>query len=189
MSAIGEAADQDLNAVRTTKEKLPQLLTHLGVRPRDTFNFDETALYISVLPRKTYGTGRSAGRKLPKERLTVGLLVNAEGSHAFCPLVISKAKRPHDFRPDFDPEEFCYWRNTAKGWMTKLFTHFIEQLDAAMYAEGCHIVVLLDNASSHTLTTEGAVTEDLFGFRTRALKNVRLVYLPPNTTCFTQPLD
>ncbi|CAI5514999.1 unnamed protein product [Closterium sp. Naga37s-1] len=70
-----------------------------------------------------------------------------------------------------------------------LFTHFIEQLDTAMYAEGRHIVVLLDNASSHTLTTEGAVTEDLFGFRTRALKNVRLVYLPPNTTCFTQPLD
>ncbi|CAI5995441.1 unnamed protein product [Closterium sp. NIES-65] len=144
MSAVGEVADQDLNAVRTTKEKLPQLLMHLGVRPRDTFNFDETALYISVLPRKTYGTGRSAGKKLPKERLTVGLL---------------------------------------------LLTHFIEQLDTAMHAEGRNIVVLLDNASSHTLTTEGAITEDLFGFRTRALKNVRLVYLPPNTTCFTQPLD
>ncbi|CAI5992083.1 unnamed protein product [Closterium sp. NIES-64] len=119
MSAVGEAADQDLNAVRTTKEKLPQLLMHLGVRPRDTFNFDETALYISVLPRKTYGTGRSAGRKVSKDRLTVGFLVNADGTHAFRPLVISKAKRPHDFRPDFDPEEYCYWRNTAKGWMTK----------------------------------------------------------------------
>ncbi|CAI6004977.1 unnamed protein product [Closterium sp. NIES-65] len=190
MSAVGEVADQDLNAVRTNKEKLLQLLMHLGVRPRDTFNFDETALYISVLPRKTYGTGRSAGRKLLKERLTVGLLVNAEGSHAFRPLVISKAKRPHDFRPDFDPEEYCYWRNTAKGWMTKsLLTHFIEQMDTVMHAEGRNIVVLLDNASSHTLTTEGAITEDLFGFRTRALKNVRLVYLPPDTTCFTQALD
>ncbi|CAI5988520.1 unnamed protein product [Closterium sp. NIES-64] len=163
---------------------------HLGVRPRDTFNFDETALYISVLPRKTYGTGRSAGRKVPKDRLTVGFLVNAEGTHAFRLLVISKAKRPHDFRSDFDPEEYCYWRNTAKGWMTKaLFTHFFEQLDTAMYAEGRQVVVLLDNASSHTLTTEGAETEDLFGFRTRKLNNVRLVYLPPNTTRFTQPLD
>ncbi|CAI5513168.1 unnamed protein product [Closterium sp. Naga37s-1] len=57
---------------------------------------------------------------------------------------------------------------------TSLFTHYIEQLDTAMYDKGRHIVVLLDNASSHTLTTEGAVTEDLFGFRTRALKNVRL---------------
>ncbi|CAI6007920.1 unnamed protein product [Closterium sp. NIES-65] len=190
MSAVGEAADQDMNAVRTAREKLPQLLMQLGVRPRDTFNFDETALFISVLPRKTYGTGRSAGRKAPKERLTVGFLVNAEGSHAFRPLVISKAKRPHDFRPDYNPEELCYWRNTAKGWMTSsLFTHYIEQLDASMNAEDRHIVVLLDNASSHNLTTEGAVTEDLFGFRTRALNNVRLVFMPPNTTCFIQPLD
>ncbi|CAI5522344.1 unnamed protein product [Closterium sp. Naga37s-1] len=71
----------------------------------------------------------------------------------------------------------------------RLFTHYIEQLDATMYAEGRKIVVLLDNASSHTLTTEGVTTEDMFGFRTCALGNVRLVYLPPNTTCFTQPLD
>ncbi|CAI5947449.1 unnamed protein product [Closterium sp. NIES-64] len=190
MSAVGEAADQDMNAVRTAREKLSQLLIQLGVRPRDTFNFDETALFISVLPRKTYGTGRSAGRKAPKERLTVGFLVNAEGSHAFRPLVISKAKRPHDFRPDYNPKELCYWRNTAKGWMTSsLFTHYIEQLDATMNAEDRNIVVLLDNASSHNLTTEGAVTKDLFGFRTRALKNVRLVFMPPNTTCFIQPLD
>ncbi|CAI5468244.1 unnamed protein product [Closterium sp. Yama58-4] len=91
---------------------------HLGVRPRDTFNFDETALYISVLPRKTYGKGRIAGRKNGKERLTVGFLVNADGTTVFRPLVISKARRPHDFRPDYDPEELCYWRNTAKGWMT-----------------------------------------------------------------------
>ncbi|CAI5465036.1 unnamed protein product [Closterium sp. Yama58-4] len=118
IAACGEAADQDLAAVRTTQEKLPQLLMHLSVRPRDTYNFDETAIYISVLPPKTYGASRVAGRKEVKDRLTVGFLVNADGTHSFRPLVISKARRPHDFRPDFDPEEFCYWRNTAKGWMT-----------------------------------------------------------------------
>ncbi|CAI5484977.1 unnamed protein product, partial [Closterium sp. Yama58-4] len=112
------------------------------------------------------------------------------GRLKFRPLVISKARRPHDFRPDYDPEELCYWRTTTKGWMTTaLFTHFIEQLDAAKFAEGRQIVILMDNASSHTLTTRTAVTEDLFGFRTRKLENVRIVYLPPNTTCFTQPLD
>ncbi|CAI5977669.1 unnamed protein product [Closterium sp. NIES-64] len=139
-------------AVRTCKEKLPQLLMHLCVSPRDVYNFDETALFLSVLPRKTYGRSRVAGRKIPKERLTVGLLVNADGSHAFRPLVISKSKRPHDFRPDFDPDALCYWRNNAKGWMTApLFTHFMEQLNAAMFAEERHIVILLDNASSHGL--------------------------------------
>ncbi|CAI5534322.1 unnamed protein product [Closterium sp. Naga37s-1] len=161
--------------VRTTREKLPQLLMHLSVRVRDVYNFDKTALYISVLPRKTYGNGRVAGRKVPKDRLTVGFLVNADGLHSFRPLVISKAKRPNDFRPDYDPDE--------------VFSHFIEQLNVAMYAEDRNIVILMDNASSHLLKSKEAESEYLFGFRTRKLSNVHIVYLPPNTTAFTQPLD
>ncbi|CAI7881949.1 unnamed protein product, partial [Closterium sp. NIES-54] len=126
-----KAADQDMAVVRTTREKLPQLLMHLSVRARD--NNDKRALSIPMLPRETYGNGRVAGRKVLKDRLTVGFLVNADGLHSFRPLV---------------------------------FAHFIEQLNVAMYAE-----------------------DHLFGFRTRKLSNVRIVYLPPNTTAFTQPLD
>ncbi|CAI5506570.1 unnamed protein product [Closterium sp. Naga37s-1] len=177
-------------AVRDAREKLSQLLMHLGVTPRDTFNLDETALWTSVLPRRTYSNGRMPGRKVSKERLTVAFLVNADGSHVFRPLIISKAKRPHDFRPDYDPEHLCYWRHNAKGWMTApLFTHFITQLNAAMYAEGRRIVVLLDNASSHMLRSEHAWSEIVCGMRTTCMSHVRLVFLPPNTTAFTQPLD
>ncbi|CAI6011625.1 unnamed protein product [Closterium sp. NIES-65] len=122
-AAQGEAASADMAAVRHAREKLPQLLTHLGVTPRDTFNIDETALWLSVLPRRTYSNGRIPGRKISKERLTVAFLVNADGSHVFRPAVISKAKRPHDFRPDYDPESLCYWRHNAKGWMTSPMSH------------------------------------------------------------------
>ncbi|CAI5459610.1 unnamed protein product [Closterium sp. Yama58-4] len=181
-AAQGEAASADMAAVRDAREKLPQLLTHLGLTPRDTFNLDETALWLSVLPRRTYSNGRIPGRKISKERLTVAFLVNADGSHAFRPLVISKAKRPHDFRPDYDPETLCYWRHNAKGWMTS-------PLNAAMYAEGRHIVVLLDNASSHMLRSELAWSEIVCCVRTTCMNNVRLVFLPPNTTSFVQPLD
>ncbi|CAI5961846.1 unnamed protein product [Closterium sp. NIES-65] len=62
-AAQGEAASADMAAVRGAREKLPQLLTHLGVTPRDTFNLDETALWLSVLPRRTYSNGRIPGRK------------------------------------------------------------------------------------------------------------------------------
>ncbi|CAI5958843.1 unnamed protein product [Closterium sp. NIES-64] len=179
-----------MNAVRVTKEKLPQLLMNLAATPSNAFNFDETALFISILTRRTYESVCTAGRKIAKQRLTVGFLVNADGSRLFRSLIISKARWPHDFRPDYNSEEYCYWRHNAKGWMTStLFTHYVEQLGAAIYAEGRKIVVLLDNASSHALKTEGAMTEDMFGFRTVALGNIRLAYLPPNTTCFTQPLD
>ncbi|CAI5526698.1 unnamed protein product [Closterium sp. Naga37s-1] len=106
-SAVREAADEDHAAVCTCHEQLLQLLMCLSVRPRDVYNFDKTALYLSVLPRKTYGAARAAGRKLAKERLAVGLLVNVDGSHAFCPLVIHKAKRPRDFLPDYDSEELA----------------------------------------------------------------------------------
>ncbi|CAI5945947.1 unnamed protein product [Closterium sp. NIES-65] len=58
-----------------------------------------------------------------------------------------------------------------------------------MYAEGRHIVILLDNASSHTLKSEMAWSEVVHGFRTTCMSNIPLVFLPPNTTAFTQPLD
>ncbi|CAI5964689.1 unnamed protein product [Closterium sp. NIES-65] len=189
-AAQGEAASADMAAVRHAREKLPQLLTHLDVTPRGTFNLDETALWLSVLPRRTYSNSRIPGRNVSKERLTVALLVNADGSLVFRPLVISKAKRPHDFRPDYDPESLCYWRHNAKGWMTSpLFTHFISQLNDAMYAEGRKIVVLLDNGSSHMLRSELALSEIVCGMQTTCMSNVRLVFLSPNTAAFTQPID
>ncbi|CAI5961498.1 unnamed protein product [Closterium sp. NIES-64] len=132
-AAQGEAASADMAAVRHAREKLQQLLTHLGVTPRDTFKLDETALWLSVLPRRSYSNGRIPGRKL--------------------------------------------------------FTHFISQLNAAMYAEGRKIVLLLDNASSHMLRSELAWSEIVCGMRTTCMSNVRLVFLPLNTTAFTQPLD
>ncbi|CAI6003842.1 unnamed protein product [Closterium sp. NIES-65] len=174
-AATGEAASANMAAVREAREKVPALLTHLGYQPRDTFNLDETALWLSVLPRKTYSNARIPGHKVSKERLTVAFLVNADGSHVFQPLVISKARRRHDFRPDYDPEA--------------LFTNFISQLNAAMYAEGREIAVLLDNASSHMLRDECAWSEIVCGMRTTRLSNVRIIFLPPNTTAFTQPLD
>ncbi|CAI5482852.1 unnamed protein product [Closterium sp. Yama58-4] len=164
-AATGEAASADMAAVREAREKVPQLLTHLGYKPRDTFNLDETALWLSVLPRKTYSNARLPGRKVSKDRLTVAFLVNADGSHVFRPLDISKARRPHDFRLDYDPESVCYWRHNAKGWMTS-------PLNAAMYAEGRHIAVLLDNASSHMLRDECAWSEIVCGMRTTCLSNM-----------------
>ncbi|CAI5974460.1 unnamed protein product [Closterium sp. NIES-64] len=157
-AATGEAASADMAAVREAREKVPALLTYLGYQPHDTFNLDETALWLSVLPQKTYSNARIPGHKVSKERLTVAFLVNADGSHVFRPLVISKARRPHDFRPDYDPEAVCYWRHNAKGWMTS------------------------------ALSVHPAV-EIVCGMRTTRLSNVRLIFLPPNTTAFTQPLD
>ncbi|CAI5483088.1 unnamed protein product [Closterium sp. Yama58-4] len=68
-------------------------------------------------------------------------------------------------------------------------TAFIEPLNASFFAEAMQVVLLVDDASSHRMETETAVRENILGFRTVKLSNIRVVYLPPNTTAFTQPLD
>ncbi|CAI7881495.1 unnamed protein product [Closterium sp. NIES-54] len=106
-------------------------------------------------------------------------------------MVISKVRRPRDFTDNrFDPEPYVYWRYNKRGWMTsEIFTTFIESLNAKFFAEERHVVLLVDNASSHRVDTESMVRQDILGFRTVKLSNIRVMYLPPNTTAFTQPLD
>ncbi|GJP33566.1 hypothetical protein CLOM_g18093 [Closterium sp. NIES-68] len=65
----------------------------------------------------------------------------------------------------------------------------MEEVNAGFFIEGRQVVILLDNASSHALNPQRAIEEELLGFKTLKMSNVRLIFLPPNTTCFTQPLD
>ncbi|CAI5463004.1 unnamed protein product [Closterium sp. Yama58-4] len=90
---------------------------HLNVAACKAVNFDEMTLFISVLPRKTYDCRRIACRKIPKERLTVGFIINAEGTPLWRALIISKAKKPYDFCSDWDPEPYYYLRSNEKRWM------------------------------------------------------------------------
>ncbi|KAE9154878.1 hypothetical protein PF005_g33377 [Phytophthora fragariae] len=57
-----------------------------------------------------------------------------------------------------------------------VFRDWLINLDRDMRASGRHILLLLDNASSHS---SGNLV----------LTNVRLEPLPPNTTAFLQPMD
>ncbi|CAI5520877.1 unnamed protein product [Closterium sp. Naga37s-1] len=69
------------------------------------------------------------------------------------------------------------------------FTHFIGQLNAAMVARTAR--------SSYSWTMRAATSsgatpphrKTFFGFRTWGIGNIRLLFLPPNTIAFTQPLD
>jgi hypothetical protein len=62
--------------------------------PSDIFNMDETACFIKQLPARTMARGPVAGGKVDKERITVGLCVNYDGSHKMAPIIIGRAKRP-----------------------------------------------------------------------------------------------
>ena len=58
---------------------------------------------------------------------------------------------------------------------TDVFSVWLDRFDRKMRRQERHMVILLDNCSSHP--------KDI------SLTNVKLVYLPPNTTSHLQPLD
>jgi len=67
---------------------------------------------------------------------------------------------------------------SKKSWMNSdIMNNYVKQLDLRMRAEKRNIILLLDNAPSHP-------SADSYN-----ASNVRIHFLPPNTTAFLQPMD
>ena len=94
-SVCGESRSVDLEIAEDWKQTNVTTLI-ADYAPRDTFNADETGLFFNVLPSKTFAfRGETCvGGKLSKNRLTVLLITNSDGSEKFPPLVIGKAQNP-----------------------------------------------------------------------------------------------
>ena len=67
-----------------------------GYEPRNVHNADETGLFFNMLPDRTLAyKGESChGGKHSKDRLTVLLCVNSDGSDKQVPNVIGKSPKP-----------------------------------------------------------------------------------------------
>jgi hypothetical protein len=77
-------------------ESLPSLLE--GYEPRGVYNADETGIFFNVLPERTLAyKGVTCHGKHSKNRLTVLLCVNSDGSDEQVPIVISKSSKPKCF--------------------------------------------------------------------------------------------
>jgi predicted DNA-binding protein YlxM (UPF0122 family) len=132
----------------------------------------ETGLYYRTLPDKTLS---AKGVKNSKERLTVMFVCSAAGEK-LKPLVISKALKPHCFKNIKVHKLPVTWCHNKKAWMnSNIFSDWISEVDKQMRRQNRHILMFLDNASSHA--------KDL------KLNNVILKFLPANTTLHLQPLD
>ena len=70
----------------------------------------------------------------------------------------------------------CRYRSQVKSWMNSfLFDEWVKELDKKFEKENHKVILMVDNSPAHTVI-EG-------------LKAVELVFLPPNTTSKTQPMD
>lgn len=168
----GESANLDQNIVENWKKCFPNI-AH-GYEPYNIWNLDETGLFWRGLPQKSLilKGEKAKGGKLAKERITICLLCSSTGEK-FKPLIIGKSAMPRAFKKAIPINIF--WRSNNKAWMTsKFYCEYLHHFNNLMIQQNRKILLMLDNAPCHP---------------TIELSNVKLLFLPPNTTSATQPLD
>jgi hypothetical protein len=114
-----ESAEVSMESTDAWLESLPSLLE--GYEPRDVYNaFPDTTL--------AYKGESCHGENHSKDRLTVLLCVNSDGSHKQLPIVIGKSPKPRCFK-NVKKLPTKYHAN-GKAWMTtEIFCLFLH-LDA-----------------------------------------------------------
>ena len=145
--------------------------------PSEIYNCDETGLYFRALPKDTlcFKNEKLSGSKKSKERFTVLLTANMDGSDKLRPFVIGKSANPHCFRGI--KKLSVTYKTNKNSWMTAtLFQEWLEWFDIHLQKQKKKICLLLDNCSAHKIDNPG-------------LQCIELVFLPPNTTSVIQPLD
>ncbi len=112
--------------------------------------------------------------KLAKERLTIVLLCSTIGEK-FKPLVISKSQMPQAFNKQLPHQ--VIWKANSKAWMIgMIFLEYLQKFNAKMQIENLKALIFFDNTPYHLEMVLSNV-------------NIKLVFLPPNMTVGTKPLD
>ena len=95
---------------------LAQLLQEYS--PRDIYNADETGIYFRVVPHGflCFSTDKLSGRKKAKERVTVLVCANMDGSDKWPLLIIGKSNQARCFRRV--PTLPTPYTSSSNAWMT-----------------------------------------------------------------------
>lgn len=161
-----------------TEEVLIPLLSQFD--PEDIYNADESSLFFKLLPGRTYAfRGEQViGGRSSKDRVTLMLCSNMDGSDKLRPVIIGKVKNPRVLKTLYGmstadlPVDYY---SSANGWMTGfIFDKWLSKWNAKLAAKKRNVLLLLDNAPSHVVQT---------------YSNIRIQFLPPNTTSKLQPMD
>ncbi|XP_009328057.1 PREDICTED: tigger transposable element-derived protein 4 [Pygoscelis adeliae] len=137
--------------------------------PKNVFYIQETGLLYQMLPHNTFtfkGETCSVG-KLSKERITIVVGTNMDGSEKLPLLVIGKNKSPRCFK-DVKSLPVDYEANDM-AWMTsEVFEQWMHKLDDRFQAQQRRVVILVDFLPAHT--------------EVKNLKSVKLVFSPPDSS-------
>lgn len=155
--------------------KLPQILAKFSLD--DIYNADETGLYYRATPDGSlcFKHESIAGSKKGMDRITILCCVNASGTDKKKLLVIGKSKKPRCFQKIALQKLPVEYHANKNAWMTSaIFTDWLQRWDSELNKTKKAICLVLDNCTAHPNIS---------------LKNIKLEFLPPNTTSLIQPLD
>ena len=149
--------------------------------PKNIYNADETSLFYKSLSNHTmpFNSEEVHGSKLhqSKDHMSLLLCTNMNGSEKLNPVQIGKTARPTVLKKhgvtfkDLGVEYF--WNQ--KGWMTgPVFDLWLTDWNNNLTKQNNHILLLIDNAPGHVIGK---------------YSNIRIQFLPPNTTSKLQPPD
>lgn len=124
--------------------------------PRDVYCFDEFGLFYDMRPvrEKTEGpltTSTTLTKR--RNRLTLAVCVNADGSDTYEPLFVGRVRHPRSFHGRSALElGFRYESNVRAQPSELVWQRWLQQFNARMRDDGRHVLLLLDTASAHVTT-------------------------------------
>ncbi|XP_005400967.1 PREDICTED: tigger transposable element-derived protein 4 [Chinchilla lanigera] len=118
--------------------------------PKNVFNIKETALLYRMLPTNTFafkGETCSIG-KLCKNRITLVVGANMDGSEKLPLLIIGKNRNPHCFKGIKSLP--VYYEANKMAWMTSdIFEQWMQKLDEKFQAQQRRVVIFVDSFPAH----------------------------------------
>ncbi|XP_063230823.1 tigger transposable element-derived protein 4-like [Bacillus rossius redtenbacheri] len=134
------------------------------------------AFFFKCTPDKTlaFKSEKCHGGKLSKERVTLLVGANMDGSEKLPLLKIGKSANPRCFKNvKSKPVDYV---NSSNAWMTgDLFSKWLIKLDKKFIKEKRQVVLFIDNCTAHNTIP--------------VLKCVKVVFFPANMTSVVQPMD
>ncbi|XP_042215701.1 tigger transposable element-derived protein 1-like isoform X3 [Homarus americanus] len=187
LKVSGESASADSTAAAEFINTLDKLIVKGGYLPQQIINMDETSLFWKRMPERSFihkEAKSMPGFKAFKDRVTVMLGGSVTG-FKLKPFVVWHSENPKAFKNINKHTLPVYYRANQKSWMTQalfqdaLLNCYAGDLEKYCIEEGIEfkILLILDNALGHP-----PFIGDLH-------PNIKVVFLPPNTTSLIQPMD
>ena len=167
--SVPEEAEEEMKAIRTIAGNYNE---------DDIYNMDETGLFWRMPPSQSLSSVSRPGVKQDKSRISIICCVNASGTDRLPIWVIGKARTPRALRNVNIPAIGAQWRWNRKAWVDQII---MREWLLAFYSHigQQHVLLTMDNFPAHLAGLELAPPPS----------NVRICWLPKNSTSQYQPLD